>query len=123
MDKKMVKRYNMKFNLTKEADARAWNYLHERDTKQYKTESDALIAAVNSFFGQKEPVAAAGAGIDSDQLRKILREELPDALISGLQKLIMGDYQPISQPKSEKAQESVRKETLSKVALDFMNSF
>ena len=38
---------NIRFNLEREADRAAWEHLQQRDKKQYRSYSRAVIAAVN----------------------------------------------------------------------------
>ena len=41
---------NIRFNLEKETDRTAWEYLQHRDKKQYRSYSRAVITAVNDYF-------------------------------------------------------------------------
>ena len=41
---------NIRFNLEKEADRTAWEYLQQRDKRQHRSYSKAVIAAVNDYF-------------------------------------------------------------------------
>ena len=44
---------NIRFNLEKEADRTAWEYLQHRDKKQHRSYSRAVIAAVNDYFERR----------------------------------------------------------------------
>ena len=44
---------NIRFNLEKEADRTAWEYLQQRDRGQYRSYSRAVIAAVNDYFERR----------------------------------------------------------------------
>ena len=44
---------NIRFNLEKEADRTAWEYLQHRDKKQYRSYSRAVITAVNDYFERR----------------------------------------------------------------------
>ena len=41
---------NIRFNLEKAADRTIWEYLQQRDKKQHRSYSRAVIAAVNDYF-------------------------------------------------------------------------
>ena len=41
---------NVRFDLEKETDRMAWEYLRRRDKRQYRSYSKAVIAAVNDHF-------------------------------------------------------------------------
>ena len=44
---------NIRFNLEKEADRAAWEHLQQRDKRQYRSYSKAVIAAVNDYFERR----------------------------------------------------------------------
>lgn len=44
---------NIRFNLEKEADRTAWEYLQQRDKRQHRSYSKAVIAAVNDYFERR----------------------------------------------------------------------
>ena len=44
---------NIRFNLEKEADRTAWEYLQQRDKRQHRSYSRAVIAAVNDYFERR----------------------------------------------------------------------
>jgi len=49
---------NIRLNLDKEADRRAWEYLQNMDRKKYKSYSCAIVTAVNDYFDRQERLAA-----------------------------------------------------------------
>lgn len=49
---------NIRLNLDKEADRRAWEYLQNMDRKKYKSYSRAIVTAVNDYFNRQERLAA-----------------------------------------------------------------
>ena len=49
---------NIRFNLEKEADRTAWEYLQHRDKKQYRSYSRAVITAVNDYFERRGRLAS-----------------------------------------------------------------
>lgn len=52
MSKRIVST-NIRFTLEKEADRTAWEYLQQRDKKQYRSYSRAVITAVNYYFERR----------------------------------------------------------------------
>ena len=49
---------NIRFNLEKEPDRMAWEYLQQRDKRQHRSYSKAVIAAVNDYFERRERLMA-----------------------------------------------------------------
>lgn len=49
---------NIRFNLEKEADRSAWEYLQQRDKQQHRSYSRAVITAVNDYFERRGRLAA-----------------------------------------------------------------
>ncbi|MDO5396895.1 MAG: hypothetical protein Q4G33_03105 [bacterium] len=47
---------NIRLNLDKEADRRAWEYLQNMDRKKYKSYSSAIVTAVNDYFDRQERI-------------------------------------------------------------------
>ena len=45
---------NIRFNLSKEADRKAWEYLQTMDRKQYKSYTKAVVVALNDYFARQE---------------------------------------------------------------------
>jgi hypothetical protein len=50
---KQIVSTNIRFNLEKGADRAAWEHLQQRDKKQYRSYSRAVIAAVNDYFERR----------------------------------------------------------------------
>ena len=48
---------NIRFDLGKEPDRTAWEYLRQRDKRQYRSYSRAVIAAVNDHFERQRRLA------------------------------------------------------------------
>ena len=49
---------NISFNLEKEADRTAWDYLQQRDKREHRSYSRAVIAAVNDYFERRGRLAS-----------------------------------------------------------------
>lgn len=45
---------NIRLNLDREADRRAWEYLQSMDRTRFRSYSRAVVAAVNDFFDRQE---------------------------------------------------------------------
>ena len=57
MDRKTINT-NIRLNLNRPEDRRAWEYLQTMDRKQYKSYSRAVVAAINDYFSREERLAA-----------------------------------------------------------------
>ena len=55
---KQIVSTNIRFNLEKEADRTAWEYLQQRDKKQLRSYSRAVIAAVNDYCERRGRLAS-----------------------------------------------------------------
>ena len=44
---------NIRFNLEKEADRTAWDHLQQRNKREHRSYSKAVIAAVNDYFDRR----------------------------------------------------------------------
>ncbi len=53
MSKAHIVSTNIRFNLEKEADQAAWEYLQQRDKREHRSYSRAVIAAVNDYFERR----------------------------------------------------------------------
>ena len=120
-------RMSVRFDMTREADARAWNYLHDMAQDKYKSISPAVIAAVNYFGDHKNVKPTAGTVIDGDQLRQALQEVLPTALVMAFQMLVLKDLPvdgqaaaPVPRILAPKQEQEPK---VSQAAIDFMSSF
>jgi hypothetical protein len=49
---------NIRLNLNRPDDQRAWEYLQRLDRKKYKSYTRAVVAAVNDYFSRQERLAA-----------------------------------------------------------------
>ena len=49
---------NIRFNLEKEADRTAWEHLQQRDKREYRSYSKAVITAVNDYFERRGRLAS-----------------------------------------------------------------
>lgn len=120
-------RMSVRFDMTREADARAWNYLHDMAQGKYKSISSAVIAAVNYYGDHKNAKLTAGAVIDGDQLRQALQEVLPTAIVMAFQMLVLNDLPVEGQAAAPAprilAPNQEQEPKVSQTAMDFMSSF
>ena len=49
---------NIRLNLARAEDRKAWNYLQSMDRKRYKSYSRAVVAALNDYFSRQERLDA-----------------------------------------------------------------
>ena len=116
---------NIRLNLNRPEDRRAWEYLQRLDRKKYKSYSRAVVAAVNDHFSRQERLAADPYLETREKedafLEKVLdtiRESLQSsgAGLSGLAALLQ--HVPAAVPPAEQA---MTDEDLD-IAMDFINS-
>ena len=116
---------NIRLNLNRPDDRKAWEYLQALDRKKCKSYSRAVVAAVNDYFSRQERLAADPYLETREKedafLRKVLdtvREGLQasGAGLSGLAALLQG-IQTAAPP----AVQTMTDEDLD-IAIDFINS-
>ena len=116
---------NIRLNLNRPDDRKAWEYLQALDRKKYKSYSRAVVTAVNDYFSRQERLAADPYLETREKedafLRKVLdtvREGLQasGAGLSGLAALLQG-IQTAAPP----AEQTMTDEDLD-TAMDFINS-
>ena len=122
---------NIRFNLEKEADRTAWEYLQQRDKRQHRSYSRAVIAAVNDYFERRgrlvsDPYLETREKEDAFLLRVLetvragLNQSIPVNTADTLLRLLKGTQpQPIQV--EEVPQED--QQEADEAALDFMDSF
>lgn len=115
---------NIRLNLNRPDDRRAWEYLQSLDRKKYKSYSRAVVAAVNDYFSRQERLAAdpyletrEKEDAFLQRVQEAIREELrsSNAGLIGLAALLQSAQQP-APPKEE----SMSDEDFD-VAMDFIN--
>ena len=57
MSERQTVNTNIRLNLAKEDDRRAWGYLQSMDRMKFKSYSRAVVAALNDFFSRQERLA------------------------------------------------------------------
>ena len=130
MSKRIVST-NIRFNLEKEADQSAWECLQQRDKRQYRSYSKAVIAAVNNYFERRgrldaDPYLETREKEDAFLLRVLetvragLNQSTPVNAADTLLRLLQGT-QPQSIQVEEVSQED--QQEADETALDFVDSF
>ena len=116
---------NIRLNLSRLEDRRAWEYLQHLDRKKYKSYSRAVVAAVNEYFARQERLTAdpylETREKEDSFLQKVLetiREGLQasGAGLAGLTSLLQGVH-PATPPS-----EPVMTDEYLDTAMDFINS-
>ena len=116
---------NIRLNLNRPDDRKAWEYLQALDRKKYKSYSRAVVAAVNDYFSRQERLAADPYLETREKedafLRKVLDTiragmQASGAGLSGLAALLQG-IQTAAPP----AVQTMTDEDLD-IAIDFINS-
>ena len=129
MSKRIVST-NIRFNLEQGADRAAWEHLQQRDKRQYRSYSKAVIAAVNDYFEHRgrldaDPYLETREKEDAFLLRVLetiragLNQSTPVNAADTLLRLLQGAQQPIQV--EEVPQEDQQK--ADEAALDFVDSF
>lgn len=130
MSKRIVST-NIRFNLEKEADRAAWDHLQQRDRRQFRSYSKAVIAAVNDYFERRgrldaDPYLETREKEDAFLLRVLetvragLNQSTPVNAADTLLRLLQGTQpQPIQV--EEVPQED--QQEADEAALDFVDSF
>ena len=120
---------NIRLNLEREEDRRAWEYLRGMDRKQYKSYTRAIVAAINDYFGRQmqlaeDPYLETREKEDAflqkvlETIEKGMADSKQDGLLSALLALQNG---ALARPQ-EQEENNASEEDLN-AALDFINSF
>lgn len=74
----------LRFNLDDPEDRRALAYLQNRDRKQYKSYSSAVVSAVNDHFSRQERLAA-DPFLETRERQETFLQEVKDTIREALQ--------------------------------------
>ena len=122
---------NIRFNLEKESDRTAWDYLQQRDKREHRSYSRAVIAAVNDYFERQgrlasDPYLETREKEDAFLLRVLetiragFNQAAPVSTANTLLRFLQG-VQPQAAPAGEVIQEDQQESD--DAALDFVDSF
>ncbi len=128
MNKKKINT-NIRLNLDREADRKAWEYLRNMDRKKYKSYSRAIVTAVNDYFDRQERIATDHYLETREKedafLEKILatieqglKASSPNNAVTNLLQLLNG-----TQPKTDLSDTVSDNDEYADTALDFADSF
>lgn len=116
---------NIRLNLNRPEDRRAWEYLQHLDRKKYKSYSRAVVAAVNDYFSRQErlttdPYLETREKEDAflQKVLETIREGLhaSGAGLAGLTALLQGVHPAAPLPEPVMTDEDLD------TAMDFINS-
>ena len=122
---------NIRFNLEKESDRTAWEYLQQRDKRQHRSYSRAVIAAVNDYFERRgrlasDPYLETREKEDAFLLRVLetIRDGFNRAAPAGPADALFNQLQsiPLQLVSAENAVQGDQQEA-DEVALDFVDGF
>lgn len=75
---------NIRLNLSRPEDRRAWEYLQHLDRKKYRSYSRAVVAAVNDYFSRQERLTA-DPYLETREKENAFLEKVLDTIREGLQ--------------------------------------
>jgi len=116
---------NIRLNLNRPEDRRAWEYLQHLDRKKYKSYSRAVVAAINDHFSRQErltadPYLETREKEDAflEKVLKTIREGLrsSDTGLAGMAALLQSVHPAVSPPEPVMTDEDLD------TAMDFINS-
>ena len=122
---------NLRLNLEKEADRRAWGYLRQLSRKEHKSYTQIIIAAVTDFYDRQEllltdPYLETREKEDAflqrilDVIAKGQQDTAALSMNGGLVSLLPGTAVP--PPSSPVSVTDAEREEAINAALDFVNS-
>ncbi len=76
---------NIRFNLTKADDRRAWEYLQSMDRSKHKSYSRAVISAINEYF-EREQKLTDNPFLETQEKEDRFIQKILDTINQGLQK-------------------------------------
>lgn len=118
---------NIRFNLKKADDRRAWEYLQSMDRSKHKSYSRAVISAINEYF-EREQKLADNPFLETQEKEDRFMQKILDTINQGLQKYsasggLASLIKLISANQEPPIQNSQNTDEDNAVALDFADSF
>ena len=122
---------NLRLNMEKEADRRAWDCLRQLGRKTHKSYTQIIIAAVTDFYDRQERLLT-DSYLETREKEDAFLQRILEVIVKGRQdaatlrvnegllNLLQGTTVPPSPPLSVKDAE---REAAIDIALDFVNSF
>lgn len=118
---------NIRFNLTKADDRRAWKYLQSMDRSKHKSYSRVVISAINEYF-EREQKLTDNPFLETQEKEDRFIQKILDTINQGLQKSSAnGGLASLIKLISENQEPSIRNsqntDEDNTAALDFADSF
>lgn len=116
---------NIRLNLSRPEDRRAWEYLQHLDRKKYRSYSRAVVAAINDHFSRQERLTA-DPYLETREKENAFLEKVLDTIREGLQSsgtglsglaALLQSVQTAAPP----TEQAMTNEDLD-IAMDFINS-
>ena len=102
---------NIRFDLKREDDRQAYDYLLHMDRKQFKSYTRAVVAALNDFFSRREKRQADPYLETREKEDRFLRQ-VPDTISEGVrQSMSQVQVTTTTQPNEIVAKPTVKEET------------
>ena len=126
MNRKIINT-NIRFNLTKADDRRAWKYLQSMDRSKHKSYSRAVISAINEYF-EREQKLTDNPFLETQEKEDRFMQKILDTINQGLQKhSASGGLASLVKLISANQEPSIRNsqntDEDNTAALDFVDSF
>ena len=126
MNRKIINT-NIRFNLTKADDRRAWEYLQSMDRSKHKSYSRAVISAINEYF-EREQKLTDNPFLETQEKEDRFMQKILDTINQGLQKhSASGGLASLVKLISANQEPSIRNsqntDEDNTAALDFVDSF
>lgn len=118
---------NIRFNLTKADDRRAWEYLQIMDRSKHKSYSRAVISAINEYF-EREQKLTDNPFLETQEKEDRFIQKILDTINQGLQKSsanggLASLIKLISENQEPSTRNSQNTDEDNTAALDFADSF
>ena len=118
---------NIRFNLTKADDRRAWEYLQSMDRSKHKSFSRAVISAINEYF-EWEQKLTDNPFLETREKEDRFMQKILDTINQGLQKysasgVLASLIKLISANQEPSIRNSQNTDEDNTAALDFADSF
>lgn len=118
---------NIRFNLTKADDRRAWEYLQSMDRSKHKSYSRAVISAINEYF-EWEQKLTDNPFLETREKEDRFMQKILDTINQGLQKYsasggLASLIKLISANQEPSIRNSQNTDEDNTAALDFADSF
>ena len=118
---------NIRFNLTKADDRRAWEYLQGMDRSKHKSYSRAVISAINEYF-EREQKLDDNPFLETQEKEDRFMQKILDTINQGLQKYsasggLANLVKLISANQEPSIRNSQNTDEDNTAALDFADSF